>query len=152
MTYRRLGAIMASALLLVGCSSNSDDPEATDTSSSAAPTPKAPTMGLPKGVDNNASATAGAGLSPDGKLWVVTYGSSTNPLAVTDVSASGQTVAVELAQADRPATMDLVPSTSTLDLPDGVDPKQPITVVLGKLGSLDLGMAAPGYVTWLPAQ
>lgn len=153
MTYLRLGATVAAALLLVGCSSGSDGPASDQPDSTAtntaAPAAEAPTMGLPEGVDNNAAATAGAGISPDGKLWIVTYGSSTNPLAVTDVSADGQTVTVGLAQADRPATMDLVPSTSTVALPAGVDPKKPLTVVLGKLGTLEY--VASGQVRWLPA-
>lgn len=156
MTYVRLGAAVAAAVLLVGCSSESDNspadqPKATAAATSAAPAADPPTLGLPEGVDNNGAATAGAGLSPDGKLWIITYGSSSNPLAVTDVSAKGQTVTVGLAQADRPATMDLVPSTSTVALPSGFDTKQPLTIVLGNLGSVELGRG-PGSVVWLPAQ
>ncbi|MFI5428539.1 hypothetical protein [Aeromicrobium sp. UC242_57] len=83
----------------------------------------------------------------------MTYGSSTNPLVATDVSGDGQTVTVTLAQRDAPATMDLVPTTSTVALPAGVDVEETVTVVLGELGSVELGgKTAPAGVVWLPAQ
>lgn len=152
MTFIRIGAAVAAALLLVGCSSESDGGDAKAATEPTATTPApipSPSVGLPDGTAENPASTAGAGISPDGKLWVVTFGSSTNPLAVTNISADGQTVTLALAAEDRPATMDLVPSTSTIALPAGVDPKQTITVVLGDKGSVTL---PPSHtrIAWLP--
>ncbi len=129
------------ALALTACSDDSDD---------------GPTwsVGLPDGVSENVATTAGAGLSAaDGPLWVITYGSSTNPLVAGDVSADGQTVTVELTNdPDAPATADLVPTTSLVDLPDGVSADEPIDVVLGDLGTVTVDPADVGTVVWLDAQ
>lgn len=153
MTYLRLGAAVAAALLLVGCSSESDQsPSANEETSSASTdtASDAPVIGLPDGVTENAAGTAGAGLSPDGQLWIVTYGSSTNPLAVKDISSEGQTVTIGLATGDGPATMDMVASTSTVELPTSIKTDTPITVVLTELGSVTIDPSAHGTVVWLP--
>lgn len=152
MALMRIGTIMVTALFLAGCGSNPDlgDPAPTPslgTSEIAEPAP-----GLPDGVQGNQVGSPGAGLSDDGKLWIATYGSSSNPLVVADVAADGQTVTVTFEQPSGPATMDLVPSTSTITLPAGVDPDQPISVVLGDAGAVSLDPPEPGSIIWLPAR
>ncbi len=138
---RRTTALALAALTALMLAACSDD----------GPTSSA---GLPDGVSGNLAGTAGAGLSAaDGPLWVITYGSSTNPLVAGDVSADGQTVTVELTNdEDAPATADLVPTTSLVDLPDGVSTDEPIDVVLGDLGTVLVDPADVGTVVWLDAQ
>lgn len=113
--------------------------------------PPLPTSGLPPGVDGteaNPASLPGAGLTTDGRLWVVTFGSGSNPLTVAQVDADRQTVTVHLTQRDGPATADLVPTTTTLELPDGVDPGQPVTVDLPGFGTVELDPPTPGRVVW----
>jgi hypothetical protein len=155
MPVLRIGALICAVVLAVaGCSSDSQ-PSSSEPSASAdggSPADAAtPVRGLPDGVDGNTLGTPGAGLSPDGRLWVVTYGSGSSPMAVGEVTAEGQTVDVPLSMGDGSATMDLVPSTSTIDLPDGVDPAETISVVLGELGIVSLDPPTPGQVVWAPA-
>jgi hypothetical protein len=160
--------------VLGGCSSDADPIAAgpTATTTAAAPTPTTPTTpapattepdptpaplptrGLPPGVAGvgaNPTGLPGAGLTSDGRLWVVTYGSSSNPLTVAQVDAQGQTVTVYLTQRDGPARSDLVPTTTTLDLPEGVDPDRAVTVDLPGFGSVELDPPTPGRVVWATA-
>ncbi|GHS89910.1 hypothetical protein AGMMS50218_17140 [Actinomycetota bacterium] len=141
---RRTTALALAAVTALALTACSDDSDNEPTSS----------LGLPDGISENVAATAGAGLAAtDGPLWVVTYGSSTNPLVAGDVSADGQTVTVELTNdPDAPATADLVPTTSFVDLPDDVAADEPIDVVLGDLGTVTVDPADVGSVVWLDAE
>lgn len=112
--------------------------------------PDGVTVGLPAGVQAPGEASAGAGWGADGtSVWVVTYGSSTNPTFATITSAESGTltVALSLVNPDGPGTMDYVPTTTVLDLPAGVDTRQPVQVVLGDLGTVQVTADAPGWLT-----
>lgn len=80
--------------------------------------------GLPAGVpDDAAVAEPGWVLGEDGRLAVYAAGSSSCPWRPTAVTADGDRVTVRLEVDGGPAcTMDLVPTTSVVTLPDGVDP------------------------------
>lgn len=150
MGLTRIATVVLAVLFLAGCGSNPDigDPSPSRSSSAIAE----PVAGLPDGVDGNPTGAPGAGLSDDGRLWIATYGSSSNPLTIAAVSAEAQTVTVTFEQKPGPATMDLVPSTSTVSLPGAVDSELPITVVLGDLGTVRLDPPTPGSIAWLPAR
>ena len=162
-TTLALAATLAAGML-AGCSSDdSSTPAASDEATTIASTgmpdtddasagslPAGVTVSLPEGVEAPAEASAGAGLGADGTtLWVVTYGSSTNPTVATLESAESGTVTVSLAPVDpdAPATMDYVPTTTVLELPDGLDSEAPFQVVLGELGSVEVdGVETPGWL------
>lgn len=93
-----------------------------------------------------------AGDDP-GTIWVVTYGSSSNPAVVRQVTAEGQTVTVQVSAEDgKVSTMDYVPTTSTLVLPDSVDVDQPIEFTLGDFGTVALPSTEPGTTAWVTPQ
>ena len=166
-TTLALAATLATGML-AGCSSDdsSDDSSApvvseeptssasTETpgtdDASAGSLPDGVTVSLPDGVEAPSGASGGAGLGDDGTtLWVVTYGSSTNPTVATVESAESGTVTVSLAAVDpdAPATADYVPTTTVLDLPDELDTTAPFEVVLGELGSVEVdGAEPPGWL------
>ena len=152
-------ALLATAALTAcGSDDASDEATATATPSEAVPTgdagssglPDGVTAGLPDGVEAPQDASAGAGWTEDGAgLWVVTFGSSTNPTVATLESADAGTVTLALAPVvpDGPGTMDYVPTTTVLDLPKEVDTGAPVEVVLGELGSVMVtGPGAPAWV------
>ena len=168
MRYSRTMTLALTATLaagvLAGCSSDdSSTPVASDDATTSAPTetPESPddasgslpdgvTVALPEGVEAPSGANGGAGLGADGTtLWVVTYGSSTNPTVATVESAESGTVTVSLAPVDpdAPATADFVPTTTVLDLPDDLDPEAPFEVVLGELGTVEVdGVDTPRWL------
>lgn len=93
-----------------------------------------------QGVPGDAVPPADAGgpgvgwTAQDGLLYVVTFGSSTCPvLAEPDTSLTDGTLSVTLvAPSDGPCTMDYVPTTSVVSVPDGVDASVPVPVDLGE--------------------
>jgi len=117
-------ALSASALLLlVGCTAG---PGATAPSSTPLPSSSSSADG---GDDlDDVEAT----ILDEGRLFaVVTWGSSTCIPQVDSVSASGQTVSVELidsGDADAVCTADMAQRASIGGLPEGVDPTQEITL------------------------
>lgn len=140
------------ALLLAACASNADPgaqetptPPAPSATASAdddldgAPTP-APAVatvrpGAPDGVEGEEVAVV-AGESPR-ELQVVTFGSSTCPVVPTDVTwdADASTLRITLSGTDeytRPCTMDLVPTTSVVTLPDDAPDASGLTVDVGE--------------------
>ncbi|MDF2580042.1 MAG: hypothetical protein K0S49_1621 [Microbacterium sp.] len=83
-------------------------------------------------------------------VGLVTYGSSSCQPVVGEVSASGQTVTVELSDPEGAAcTRDYVPRASYVGLPAGIDPAQDLEIVVtgGYTGDADLdgvaGLEAP---------
>lgn len=160
---RTLGLALAAVIAagtLAACGSD-DAPTGgamTATPSEAVPTgdaestglPDGVTAGLPDGVEAPQDASAGAGWTEDGAgLWVVTFGSSTNPTVATLESADAGTVTLALAPVvpDGPGTMDYVPTTTVLDLPEEVDTSGTVEVVLGELGSVEVTEA--GSPAWI---
>ncbi|SDD37964.1 hypothetical protein SAMN05216410_3209 [Sanguibacter gelidistatuariae] len=142
-----LGVAVA-LIALAGC--GSDHPDDSSTSETSAATSLFVT-GPPDGVSVPADTAAGAGWAKDrkGEIWVLTYGSSTNPRIAVSATADGQTVTVVIAEAypGKPATADFVPSTSYVAVPESVDSETPVTVVLGDLGTAEIkDLARPGWV------
>lgn len=152
------GLLAAGALTACGADGTPDG-VATVTPSEAVPTgdtgssgvPDGVTAGLPEGVEAPTDAAAGAGWTEDGTgLWVVTFGSSTNPTVATLASADASTITLALAPVapGGPGTMDYVPTTTVLDAPPGLDGSAPVQVVLGEVGSVEVtDVQTPGWVT-----
>jgi len=112
--------------------------------------------GLPPGVDGSAEGGTGAAWSAEpGLLYVVTYGSSTCPLlAEPEATAQGAEVSVTFVEvpADAVCTMDLVPATSVVAVPDDVDASADVTAVLGTHGTVVVPPAvegATGEAAWV---
>lgn len=111
---------LAAVALIAGC---------TSTPGADAPT-NAPSTSPSAGSDDDFDDIEGA-LLDDGRMFaVVTWGSSTCVPQVDQVSAEGQTVSVELVDADADAvcTADMVQRASIGALPEGVDPTKEITL------------------------
>ncbi len=156
-------ALVGTLALLAACASTPGSPGGTDDATTGSPTPTpAPTLELAAGSsvvglpDDLAAppvdATAGAARTADGALiYVITYGSSTCP-SIADPSATGPgdgTVAVAFAEpGDGPCTMDWVPATTVVALPDGVASDGDLAVTIGDLGSVTLpaGSQEPVWV------
>ncbi|WP_454041534.1 hypothetical protein [Cellulosimicrobium sp. Marseille-Q8652] len=114
--------------------------------------------GLPSGVDGPTDGGAGAAWSAEpGLLYVVTYGSSTCPLlAEPDAAVQGSEVVVTFVEIPQDAvcTMDLVPATSVVAVPDDVDASAEVTAVLGDQGSVVVPPAvdgSTGEAAWVEA-
>lgn len=135
---------------LAACGSDGDSPGSAQDSPTPSPTPT-PFRGLPDGVKGTLDSGAGVVAGEEaGTIYVITYGSGSNPAVVRQVSAEGQTVTVQVSAEDgKVQTMDYVPTTSTMTLPDGVDTDQPITFVLGEFGSVTLASTDPGTEAWV---
>ncbi len=105
-------------------------------------------LGLPPGIDAPTEGGTGAAWSAEpGLLLVVTYGSSTCPvLAEADADVRGSDVVVTFVDipADTPCTMDYVPATSVVAVPDDVDPSTEVSVVLGDRGTVVVPPATDG--------
>ncbi len=168
------------ALLVVGCAdggasggSSSTEPSPTEPSPtesseppSESPSGPAPTdhepgdtfRGLPDGVDGTMNAPAGAGWSPvDGRLFVVTYGSSSCPrLAEPDADWDDghENLVVRLVDppADKACTMDYAPTTSVVAVPDDVDASAPVPVRITGEGAVEVeprpAPGEPGPIAW----
>lgn len=151
----RLVVVPLVALLAVGACADSEDGSGTDSPTTpAAPvtvTPSdEPVRGLPDGVAGDVESPAGVAAGDDGAIYVITYGSSTNPAVVREFVVDGQDVSVDVSPLEgRPATMDFVPTTSTIQLPESVDLGQPITFELGEFGSITLDSGEPGTTAWV---
>lgn len=157
MTTRRSTILTTTALtLLLAACGSSTSPGGQETSTPPAPGPAAssdegvddldgaPTPapavatvlpGAPDGVEGEDVAVV-AGDSPR-ELQVVTFGSSTCPVVPTDVTwdADASILRITLSGTDeytRPCTMDLVPSTSVVTLPDDAPDASGLTVDVGE--------------------
>ena len=173
---RALASTFAVVVLAVVCScatSGGGEPEdeSPSATTSAAPTTSGPPpsiqdavleagvtgSGLPEGVTPpDDGGSAGAGWAPDdGLLYVVTFGSSTCPVvAEPEATLSGDTLVVTAAPtSDGPCTMDLVPTTSVVGVPDDVDASAPVTVDLGDLGVVTVeprgAAGSAGPIAWV---
>ncbi|MBC9224987.1 hypothetical protein GL325_01495 [Aeromicrobium sp. 636] len=145
-TLIRLAVVAAVALVLAACGGSEEAPDAPTTPTI---TP-APSRGVPAGVKESIDTPAGVVVGEGGQIHVVTYGSSSNPAVVRDVSAEGQTVTVDVgAVPGRAATMDYVPTTSTFPVPEGVDTGEPIVFRLGEFGAVTIESFAPGAQAWI---
>ncbi|GAB4084655.1 hypothetical protein GCM10028784_12850 [Myceligenerans cantabricum] len=97
--------------------------------------------GLPKGLEGSTSSSAGAAWSPEaGLIYVVTNDSSSCPI-IAEPEASdegGEVVVGLLPRQDGMCTADWVPTTSVVQVPDGVDDGAAVAVRLGEKGTVDL--------------
>jgi hypothetical protein len=89
--------------------------------------------GLPDGVEPPPNQQPYATWGDRGTLLVVTWGSSRCPrLPVSVELADPHTVVVvtDLYRPGGPCTRDFVPTTAVVEVPDGLDRTNPVTVVL----------------------
>ncbi|MFC8921217.1 hypothetical protein [Cellulosimicrobium sp. NPDC057127] len=112
--------------------------------------------GLPPGVDGPVDGGTGAAWSAEpGLLYVVTYGSSGCPtVAEPDASVRDGEVVVTFVDIppDVACTMDFVPATSVVEVPDEVDASTEVRVVLGDQGTVVVPPAVEGRtgpVAWV---
>lgn len=123
--------------------------------------------GLPPGLEGNTDSTIGVAWAPvEGLLYVVTNGSSScptyaEPEAVIGsggksdgVDAKDGVLAVRLVPpSDGICTMDFVPTTTVVEVPAESDNGQPLPVMLGEKGKVELqprpAEGEPGPVAWL---
>jgi hypothetical protein len=125
------------AMALAGCGTSSSpgtSPSSAPAGSATASTPSVTaTKGLPPSV--TPTDTTGASLvgwQGAGRLYVVTYGSSTCPRVPTNVSvaAGNQLTITTTPTSAGPCTMDFGPSTSVIDAPTGLDDTKPLQVTI----------------------
>lgn len=104
--------------------------------------------GLPEGIEASRDGSVGVGIDPDGNLVVVHFGSSSNPYRVTEATLEGNEVDLDLEnETNKPSTMDLVPTTSTVTFEGGL-PRGMVQVELDDFGSVGLD-STPGTIVWL---
>lgn len=154
------GLALATAALLVACASGEPGTEPT----ASEPTTDAPTaaaldlvagstvVGLPDGFGPQPTdAQAGAARSADDTLiYVVTFGSSTCPAVPDDTAEQTGDGAVTVTfpePGDGPCTMDYVPATTVVALPDDADPAADLDVTVGESGTVTLP-AGDDDVVW----
>jgi hypothetical protein len=160
--WRGLAAAGAVALLAAcasGSGSAGDAESPTTGPATQSPTPVvalvagSSVVGLPDGLASPpVDAVAGAARTEDDTLlYVVTYGSGSCP-GVADATTTDPgdgTVAVTFPEpGDGPCTMDWVPATTVVALPDGVASDGELTVQIGDLGQVTLpaGSDEPAWV------
>ena len=123
--------------------------------------------GLPPGLEGNTESTVGVAWSPEaGLLYVVTNGSSSCPMYAepeATIGSGGKSAKVGAADgvltvqfmpaSDGICTMDFVPTTTVVEVPAEVDTGDPVPVVLGDKGDVELlprpAEGEPGPVAWL---
>lgn len=112
--------------------------------------------GLPEGVEGSTSSPAGAAWSPaEGLIYVVTNDSSSCPIIAEPVATDedGEVVVGLLPRRDGMCTMDWVPTTSVVQVPESVEDGAAVTVRLGDKGTLDLPPreteGEPGPIAWV---
>lgn len=97
--------------------------------------------GLPAGIEGSTSSSAGAAWSPEaGLIYVVTNDSSSCPIIAepTAEEKNGGVVVGLLPRRDGMCTMDFVPTTSVVQMPDGVEDGSAVPVRIGDKGTLNL--------------
>lgn len=123
--------------------------------------------GLPPGLEGNTESTVGVAWAPEaGLLYVVTNGSSSCPTfaepeatigaggKASGVAAADGVLSVRLVPPSNGiCTMDFVPTTTVVEAPAETDTGQPVPVMLGDKGKVELQPRAaegePGPVAWL---
>ena len=141
-------AALTLAFGLAACSSSNDTPK---NDSKEVDGTFSFERGLPEGVTQDMTATLGAGIDADGNLVVVSVGSSSNPLRVTEATLEGNEIDLDIEfEEGKPATMDLVPTTSTVVFAGGLPTSGTLTVKLDDFGTVQVD-ASKGSFTWLAA-
>lgn len=168
MSPTRLLLVAASAvgaLLLSGCATNAAAP---GSAPNGADTPAATETAGPASPDATGDDSGPFDISPqiswiDGghALVVTTYGSSSCPPVLSDVTADGQLLSVTLGPSEQKAcTADLAPRGTYVAAPEGLDPATVVKVTIdleGTPSEVTLPATTPGAsagqkttATWLP--
>lgn len=123
--------------------------------------------GLPPGLEGNTESTVGVAWAPEeGLLYVVTNGSSSCPMLAepeATIGSGGRSTKVDapdgvltvqfVPPSDGICTMDFVPTTTVVKVPAEADTGDPVPVVLGDKGDVELlprpAAGEPGPVAWL---
>ncbi|GAB3175359.1 hypothetical protein GCM10027059_48910 [Myceligenerans halotolerans] len=112
--------------------------------------------GLPEGLEGSTSSPAGAAWSPEpGLIYVVTNDSSSCPIIAEQEATDegGEVVVGLLPRQDGMCTMDWVPTTSVVQVPDSVEDGASVPVHLGDKGTLELPAretdGEPGPIAWV---
>ena len=131
------GTALVAVGALAGCGTSSSpgaSPSSAPPGSATASTPNVTaTKGLPPTVTpTDTMGTSLVGWEGPGRLYVVTYGSSTCPrVPVSVTAATGNRLAITTKPtSDGPCTMDFGPSTSVIDAPQGLDDTMPVQVTI----------------------
>lgn len=143
----RILVAIALALSLAACTSGTSDSDDHDDHEEITGTVTVE-RGLPEGIDAGDRAAVGVGIDPDGNLVVIHFGSSSNPYRVTDATLEGDQIDIDLEnERDKPSTMDLVATTSTIVFEGGL-PNGMVTVEIDDFSTVSLD-TTPGTVVWL---
>lgn len=121
-----------------GCSSGGSSASVSSASSAASRPPVSPSSsivlsyhsGLPSG-SSGGEHTDHAVWGASGQVLIVIYGSSTCPRlpsTVTSVDPNTIKVTTEVRNGNGPCTMDLVPGTAAVGVPDGINDRQAVTI------------------------
>jgi len=137
--------IIAVAFALCGCSTSSS-PNVPSTTTAPIPSsaPASPALaatpfpsvtiirGLPPNATRSSAFEGHAVWAEAGRMYVVTFGSSSCPKVPTGVSASADNRLTVRAKpiSDGPCTMDISPTTSLVDVPAGIDDSNPVEVTI----------------------
>ena len=121
-----------------GAASSAAVTTAASTSGSAPTSSVSYTKGLPPGAAPNTTFDAYAVWAEPGRLYVVTFGSSSCPkLPATVTVGNGNRLGVTTKPtSDGPCTMDIGPTTSVVDVPPGVDDSRPVEVSIDGVVSM----------------
>jgi hypothetical protein len=96
------------------------------------------TKGLPATVTpTDTSGQSIIGWSGPGQMYLVTFGSGSCPKLPTSVTATGtnQLTIATAPSSDGPCTMDFGPTTSVVDVPQGIDDTKPVQVTIDGIAS-----------------
>jgi hypothetical protein len=131
----RIVAPLLVVAVLAGCgtATTPSAPATTAGSATGSPPSVSHTKGLPASVSvTDASGQSLVGWLGPGRMYLVTYGSSTCPRLATSVTAaSGNRLTITTApSSDGPCTMDFGPTTSVVDVPQGIDDTHPVSVTV----------------------
>jgi hypothetical protein len=87
---------------------------------------------LPPNATGSSAFEAFTVWAEAGRMYVVTFGSSSCPKVPTGVSASADNRLTVRAKpiSDGPCTMDIRPTTSLVDVPAGIDDSKPVEVTI----------------------
>jgi hypothetical protein len=130
--------VLAGTLSACGTTAAPGSPPGSAPAGSAAGASVSHTKGLPPTV--TPSVTTGQSLlgwTGRGRMYLVTYGSGSCPKLPTSVSASGsnQLTITTASTSDGPCTMDFGPTTSVVDVPQGIDDTKPVQVTVDGVAS-----------------
>ena len=137
------------AVALSGCTTSSSSgvptvpaapaPGSAQTSQASAPLPSVThTAGLPPHATPNAAFEAYALWADPGRMYVVTFGSSTCPKVPTGatVGAGNRLTDATKPTSDGPCTMDISPTTSLFDVPAALDDTKTVEVSIDGVMSM----------------